>query len=345
MDVTTEIFFGEVKGKAVSDYALSLIEIIENGAKKGSIWESAGGFLKEALRDLLVLPKWTGIALAFMAALLIFEIIRGAFKSKGINEAIGYTIRLSMAATVLLYISELISGIVGYMQETAAFLGVLIPTFGTLTAASGNVASAKITTVFFTFAFSLIQILIYKVVPVVCSIFFGIAIVDAANFSGKMTKLSQTLKKIFYTAFSVFLGLFFIVLGTQSLSAVGTDSFAAKALRLLVGNTVPIVGGTIGDALRLVGGGLVTVKNTVGTAAAVFLLSMYLPPLLILWMNGVLINIIIFLCDYFPLKEAKEIFEHIRHALGFMLAAFTSVFVIGIVNIGIFMGTVPAIFS
>ncbi len=345
MDVTAEKFFGEVKGEVVSDYALKLTEIIESGAKNDSVWESAGAFLKEAVGDLLVFPKWTGIALAFIAILLIFEIIKGAFGAKRVNEAIGYTLRLSMAASVLVYISELINQVVGYMQETAAFLGVLAPTLGTLTAASGNVASAKISTVFFTVAVSSIQILIYKIVPVVCSFFFGIAIVDAANFSSKMTILSQTLKRIFYTAFSIFLGLFFIALSTQSLSAAGTDSFSAKALRLLVGNTVPIVGGTIGDALRLVGGSLVAVKNTVGTAAVVFLLSMYLPPLLILWGNGVLISIVIFLCDYFPLSAAKETFVHIKHALGFMLASFTAVFVIGMVNIGIFMGTVPAIIS
>ena len=157
--------------------------------------------------------------------------------------------------------------------------------------------------------------------------------------------LSQTVKKLFYAAFSIFLTLFFIALGTQSLSASGTDTFSAKALLLLAGNAVPLVGSTIGDALRLVGGSLVTLKNTVGTAAVVFLLAMYLPPLIIVWINGVFMNIIIFLCDYFSLGAAKETFVHIKHALGFILASLTSVFVMGMVNIGIFVGTLPAIAS
>ncbi len=187
--------------------------------------------------------------------------------------------------------------------------------------------------------------LLNNLIPSVCTVFFGIAIVDAANLSSRMTMLSQTVKKIFYAVFSLFLTLFFIALGTQSLTAVGTDTFSAKALRLLAGNAVPIVGSTIGDALRLVGGSLVSLKNTVGSAAVAFLLLMYLPPLIIIWVNGVLINIMIFLCDYFSLGEAKETFIHIKHALGFVLASLTSVFVMGIVNVGIFIGTLPALAS
>ena len=337
VDVTSEKFFADLKSGVTSEYAKSVVQTIE----KGDGWQN--GFAD--FEKLINLPEWTGTAVFFILLLIVFESVKSLFKSKGICDAIGYVLHLAMASSIILSVSTLVLEIVGYMQEASAFLGILLPTLGTLLAAGGNIAGAKVQSISLSVALSATQIIINKLVPSVSLMFFGIAIVDSANLSGRMTMLSQTVKKVFYAAFSIFLTLFFIALGTQSLSAAGTDSFSAKALRLFAANAVPIVGSTIGDALRLVGGSLVSVKNTVGSAAVVFLLAMYLPPLAVIFANGVIMNIIIFLCDYFSLGTVKETFIHIKHALGFVLASLTSVFVMGIVNVGVFMGTFPVILT
>jgi len=345
MENTLKEFFCSAEENMVSEYAKGVLRTIENSADENTLLTEIGKIIKQILGSLFALPEWTFAATAFLLMLICFDIVKDSFKSKAIYSALGYFIKLFIASTVLLSTKEVIDSSSVYMQETGTFLGVLAPTLGTLLASGGNVAAAKTASVFITFLLAALQIILYKIVPFVLALFFGIALTDSASSGGKMLLLSQTVKNVCYAVLSVFTALYIILLGTQSLSASGTDSFSYRAIRLFVGNTVPIVGGTLGDALKLVGGGFVAVKNTVGTAAVIFLIFMYLPPLAILWFNGVIINIFMFLCDYFSLSEAKGVFVHVKYSLNFVLAVYTSIFVMGMVNIGIFMNCIPAIVS
>lgn len=345
MENTLKEFFYSAEESAVSEYAKRLLDVIENKADNGTLLNEIWDALKKALGSLFALPEWTFSVTAILLIVLGFEIVKDTFKAKAICSALGYCIKLLLASTVLLSVGEIIDGVSVYMQDTVTFLGALAPTVGTLLAAGGNVTAAKTVSVFMTVLLSAFQILLHKAVPLISTVFFGIALTDAASGGSRMALLSQTVKNICYTAFSVFTALYIILLGTQSLAASGTDSFSSRTIKLLVGNTVPIVGGTLGDALKLVGGGFIAVKNNVGTAAVLFLIFMYLPPLIILWLCGIIMNVFLFFCDYFSLQDVKGVFLHVKYALNFVLAAYTSVFVMGMVNIGIFMGCVPAIIA
>ncbi|MBR5539341.1 MAG: hypothetical protein IKU61_05520, partial [Clostridia bacterium] len=262
-----------------------------------------------------------------------------------IFTALNYFLKFFSASYILLSARETIAQVGVYIKETSVFLGIISPVFGSLLATGGNIALAKTFSVFTTVFLSVLQIVLLSVIPYIITLFFGIALMEVSSGNGKMTVLSQTLKNIGYTAFSIFTTLYVVLLSTQSLSSSGTDGFSARTVRLFVGNAVPIVGGALGEALKLVGGGFITIKNSIGNAAVLFLIFSYLPPLIILWLNGILLNVFLFLCDYLLLADVKSVFVHIKYAFNFVFAAYTSIFVIGIINIGIFMGGAPAILS
>lgn len=345
MENTYSGFIENAKRDLHNEYAHRLIEIIERGTDNGSLLENVKQMFKSGFGEIFTLPEWTSGAIWFVIALILLSVFENSFKSKGVYTSVCYVTRLSLTAAVMLPISSTLSEACTYMQEISTFIGVLTPTVGVITAAGGNVATAKVTNFFLTVFLSAFQIILNKIVPTVCAVFFGFAIIDAAGTDSKMLTLSNTARNVLFGAFSILTTVFFILLNTQSLAASSAENFSAKTLRLVIGSAVPIVGGTIGDALKLVGGSLVSVKSTVGVAAVVFLLLMYLPLLVILWGNGILMNVFMFLCDYFAISSAKGVFIHMKYILDFVLAAFTSLFIIGIVNIGVFMKTSPALFS
>ena len=331
-------FLANAKNALSSDYAMGIVE------KSGDL-RSVFNNIIEIIKNRFFIPSWVYIAAALILLAVIFEIFKCSFKSYVVALAVNYVLRILLCSALMIPMFETISQVMNYMQETVAFLGILAPTLGTLSAAGGNITCAANSSLFLSVLISGFQILISGVVPFTCALFSGITVIDCVNIDGKMLTLSQSLKNVCYTLFSVAIALFFIILGTKSLAAAGADRFSAKALRVMMGTTVPIVGGTLGEAIKLVGGSIVAVKNTVGISAVAFLLAMYIPPLFVLWWDGVLLDILVFLCDYFGVSAFKNVFIHIKYMLGFMLAAFTATFVLGMLNIGVFMQTMPALMA
>ena len=341
MENTLNVFFESAKSGLTSEYAKKIVCDIEKSGDLQNTFEN----LKCVLKGLLVVPKWTVLAAILIIFAVIFEIFKHTFKSESIIAAVSYSLRILLCSLIMLPTFEMLSQVMNYMRETATFLGILAPTLGTLSAAGGNVISAGTTSTSLSVLISIFQVILNTVAPFVCALFSGIAIIDCVNIDGKMLVLSNIVKNICYTLFSVAVALFFIILGTKTLAAAGADRFSAKALRVIVGTSVPIVGGTLGEAIKLVGGSIVALRNTVGIGAVAFLLSMYIPPLFILWWSGILLDALAFLCDYFGVAPFKNIFLHIKHMLCFMLAAFASTFVLGMLNIGVFMQTMPALMT
>ncbi len=341
MDGTVTEFFEKVKSSLKSEYAVEIVKNIEKSANSGSAWDGLSESLKENAVKLLRLPEWTCSVAALLVAILVFGLFKSSVKSRQILAALEFMERTLLTASLIIPIHGIVSKVCLHMQEVSALLGVLAPTVSTLAAVGGNISTAKTLDLFLSVLLSFLQVVLNKIIPIVCSFFFGTAIIDAVNKDGKMLALSGTVKNLLYVSLSIFTSLFLMLLSTQSLAATGTDSFSAKAVRLIIGNAVPIVGSTLGDALKLVGGSFVAVKNTVGVSASILLILVYLPPLATLFINGVIINFFIFVCDYFSLQSIKSVFIYSKQLISFLLAVFTCIFVMGMINIGIFIKVLP----
>ena len=342
MEDTYSDFISRAESSVNSLYAKQLLEEIRD---KNSVSEALYAIADFDFGSILQIPTWIKSAVILLSILLLIYIIQDVFKSAVVYASIRQMLLLVIAATLLLPIYTLLQDVQTYMNDLSLFLGVLTPTIGALAASGGNVAFASSTGTLLSVFLSVTQILINKIIPIVIMLFLGFAMLDTFFGEKKMLSLSKLVRNTLFGAFSIFASVFFILISCQSITAANTDTVSARTLRLLVSNAVPIVGGTIGDALKLVGGGLVTVKNAVGTTAVVFLLAMYLPALLITWGSGIFLNLFGFLCEYFGFSEVEGLLTHLKCAIDFSIAGFTFVFVVGIVNIGIFMSVLPVVIA
>ena len=291
----------------------------------------------------LSLPAWGKIALSFLVLSVFLKLSAVAIQRKCIHDAVQHILHCSFSTVFILAFFPTLTQTATYMQDVLGFLGILLPTLGTVTAYGGNIATATASGVMHTFFLSAAQILLQSILPTIFSFFCGMAILDAFFGEDRFLKLSVTLKNLLFTAFAILLALFFILLRTQHIASNNTDAASARTLRLLVGNAIPIVGGTIGEALRYASAGLLQVKNTVGASAVFFLLVMYLSVFLQLFLQGALLSFFQFLSDFFGVGTQKGVYLHMKFAIDFLLAVYAAICIIGIVNIGIFMQTVPVL--
>ena len=342
MEPTYEDFITRAQNSVNSVYAKQILaKIAEENTDHTEIFRLANIDFQEVLQ----IPSWCRSAILLLCILLCIHWIKDVLKNSAIFAAIRQVLLMLIVLTVLIPIHTVLQSTHTYIQDLSLFLGVLTPTVGILTASGGNVAFAGTISTVFTVFLSVVQIVVNKIIPYATSVFFGFAMIDVLSGERRMQPISKYLRNTLFLIFSLFTTVFFILVSTQSIAAVNTDSVSARTLRLLVSNAVPIVGGAIGDSLKLVGGGLVSVKNTLGTASVVFLVALYLPAILVALGNGLLLDLLGILCEYFELSEVQAPISHIKCAVDFSVATFTFIFVVSVINIGIFMSILPAVIT
>ena len=119
-----------------------------------------------------------------------------------------------------------------------------------------------------------------KYVPAAASL--GTAVCAAANLSGEtdFSGAAKTASKALTAVMGTAAGVFSAVLTVKNVIADSADTLGVKSAKLIVGQSVPIVGGAVADALGAVASGLSLIKNTMAVFAVLVLFLIDLAPVL-----------------------------------------------------------------
>lgn len=328
-------YFDVPQAELESAYARDLLAYIQT--ESTSPWDIISR--AASLFETFLQADWITTASVYFFFFLFFSALESFFKKRAILHAFQYIVYTLCAVSITASVYTILSAAQTYMHDFSVVFGTWIPTFGTVTASCGNVASATANGVFLSAFFSAMQFLLHTGLPYFYTLFCGFAILDAVMGNGKIITLATAVKNFLFGALIFFTAIFCIILCFQNLAAINTDSVFGRTLRLVVSRTIPIVGATVGEALRIVSGSMIQIKNSLGIAAVLFLLGIFIPVFISLFCNGYLLHFFSFLCDFFGISEIKRLFIHLKHALDFTLATFSCIFMIAILNIGIFMRT------
>ena len=291
----------------------------------------------EALKALLKL------CIISIVILILAKTIKNALNKNGVFDAATFSVSALLFSNILTTAYEIIQSALMYMKDITTFLGVATPTIGIISASGGNVGYAKAHSIYFSIFLSACQIFLNKLLPFIVSLFFSIALIDAVSYGTNLACLSLFIKNTLFTLFSIITALFIIISSTYYETAKISDSAGARAFRLVISNAVPIVGSSVGEAIKMVGGGIIALKNAFGISAVVFIISMFVPILILLWGSGQIFNFLLFLCDYFGVQEFKNISLHFKYILDFTLAVFSIISVAAIMNISTFINLLPVV--
>lgn len=148
------------------------------------------------------------------------------------------------------------------------------------------------------------------------------------------SRMSELFKKIYISALSFLGTVFTSFLSLKSVLSHSADSITSKSMKLIIGKSVPVVGGAVSESYAFVTAGLSLVKNTVGVFGIISIAITVLPTLLslICW------KLSLFLCESFAEMfspgAAKNVFSVFRDVVTLLMSTVIFIAAVFVVSAG-----------
>lgn len=225
---------------------------------------------REEMVNILVIAALSGV----------LQLIKNSKDETGVGEAAFFACFTIMTMSALRIFNITVGYGVGIIRDLSEFITELSPVFVALLASGGAISSAAAFHPILSGAVYILTLIVDKcIVPLV---YLGALLGIISNMTPKLrlgafTKLVHSSGKwILTAALTVFTG----VTAIYGFSAPVLDTVALKTAKFAVGSFVPVVGGLLADTVETVLGGTRLMKNAVGTAGIVLILSVSLVPIL-----------------------------------------------------------------
>lgn len=270
----------EIAGALSGDVADELAEngvTPENGAANVSfvgaldyIWQ---GLKESAEKPLRLLSALCGVVLLCALADSFSQdgMLKGTFSALGALAGAGMTIAA---------MSQVLGDTLSLLSDAAAFMLVFIPAFAGIAAVLGHAGGATAVNTAFLAATQLFSQLSVNFLAPLCGSIMGLSVAGTASPELGLTRLAEAVKKLVMWALGLMMTIFTSVLSVQTFVTNASDSALLRTAKFMISSGVPIVGGTISDAVYTVQGGLTLIKSSVGTYGIIALVVMSLPMLL-----------------------------------------------------------------
>ncbi len=241
------------------------------------------------------------IMLAMLSGLV--EQLSASFESKGLRKMTFFLVFSGVAALLVNGIStamelgrEAIDSMVFFMHYDTMALGYLA-------VSSGQVASGTTLYAVVSVALNAIAALMKQLALPLLSLSVALSMVNTiagnVHFSG-LSKLCADSAKWLVGIFST---LFLALIGISGIAVSTFDGISGKTVKFAVGSLMPMVGGTLSEAMDTVIGSAVMLKNAVGVTGMVILLALVIVPALRLGAVALLYKIAAALSE--PLADKK----------------------------------------
>ena len=281
-----------------------------------------------SLSSLLLVISVSGIFRA-CSDMITSERLYGIFEM-----ACGISLSLSMLSVCSVSIEALRT----FLVRLSDFSLALSPIMTALSISSGSPGSAAVTSVgisvfvaacqslFSTFFLSLVRI---QVALSICSLLGK----NVPDLSGITTLIKRIFSLI--TGFTVM--LFCAVCTYQGIISSGVDSISFRTVRFALGNAVPVVGASLGEALRIVSGALTSLRSTVGGAGVCVILLLLIPNTILILVNVGILNVAASVSRMLGLDRECKFLDEIRGVYGNLLAitlsaSFMMIFLLSVVS-------------
>lgn len=277
-------------------------------------------------------------AFSGVLALLMLTALIGAFLpcSEQIKELCETVGTLCVMFAVILPAFDVLSAALSSVKLTEDFILSLLPAFCGVVAFSGSPSLAlSFNTVMLGFA-ETVSVGIAEYIPPLSA--FGTAVSAASVLDPffDLTAIVKMLNKIVNVILAFVSTVFVAVLGIKGGIAGAVDTVGLKGLKFIIGNSVPVVGSAIGDALNTLTAGLGLIKNTAGIFCVIVIVLINVPSLITLFIWKICLCILSFCAQLLGNSKADGFITAINGMFGIITAVICFnmfVFVTGIITV------------
>jgi len=232
--------------------------------------------IKQQMRSpLRLLVSLCGIillcALSGSAADCAQDRLSGLFNTVGVLAGSG----LAVAA-----VSDVLGSTLDLLSTASMFIITFIPIFAGVLSVMGRTATASAINAVTLAATQLFTQLAVNFLAPLCGAVMGLSITGAVHPQLNLSRLGELIRKIVVWTLSLLMTVFMSILSVQTFVTSSADNVLIRTAKFAVSSGVPIVGGTISDAVGTVHGSLSVIKSAVGTYGLIAAAVMILPTLI-----------------------------------------------------------------
>lgn len=166
------------------------------------------------------------------------------------------------------------------LTNMSSFMLALLPLMSTMLAAVGAISSAAL---FHPLLITVVTLVVSLIEQVVFPLLFFAAVLGVVGriaVEFPLSRIADLFRQGAMTALGLFFTLFLGVMVIRGAIAPVADGVALRTTKFLAGSFIPVVGGMMADAMEVVVGGSLLIKNAIGVFGMATLLVMLAFPLL-----------------------------------------------------------------
>lgn len=304
--------------------------------ESGSFWNDLLQILKNALRTLK--PEIAGFAktcLSIISTVFLISLIRSI-------DQLGTKVPILIGSTVIGILvlnsaNTMIDVGITTVNEMTDYGKLILPVMTATLAAQGRTGTSTALytgTVIFS---SVLTTLIARLLLPMLKLYLCCAIANSATQEGILKRMTAFCKWTYTWGLKIIL---YIFMGYMTISGVisGTvDATAAKAAKLTISGTVPVVGGILADASEtiLLSAGLM--KNAAGTYGLLAFAAILIGPFIKIGVRYILVKITAAVSEVFGVSELSGLINDYSSGMGFLLGMIGSVCLMLMVSLVCFL--------
>jgi stage III sporulation protein AE len=225
-------------------------------------------------RELVANARLLGTLLALVVLLGVLLALRSSFGDESVASIaylVGCVVLASLAITGLRIAIEAARD---HVNLTVDFMRALLPVLLSLLIGVGAVVTAGLFSPWLLFSTYAIATLASGVVIPLMMVSAACEVVSSLGARIRVTGVAALLRQVCVTLLGLSMALFLGVMTIQSAAGSVADGVALRTGKFLASSFIPVIGKMFGDAMEMVIGGSLVLKNAVGIAGGVAVFAM-----------------------------------------------------------------------
>ena len=258
-------------------------EDIVSEITSGSFRIEPSGFLKKImgifLGELSSVFSLLGILASLMLVSAILNNLQDSFGKKSVSTATRFACYVYLIAASASIFKAASGYVLTVLDDITILIKSLIPSMAILCISGGSAVLAGTHPIIFFICSTAATAIKNIITPLV---FLRAATAFLCGITGNkgMEEFSALFHKIHKTLLALSMTLFSGILAISRFAALSFDSLAARGIKFAVSATVPVVGGSLAEAMNSVAGASSLLKNAVGIAGVMMIFAIFAVPLI-----------------------------------------------------------------
>lgn len=225
-----------------------------------------------------------------------------------------------MAAVVLGTAGTLVENASSYLDRLCSIMNAVLPVTEAVYLTEGSVTQLAVHRAAMLLYITVAGNFNNLVLKPLFGALFGFAAVSSVFQQFGLNGFIGGLRKLILTLLSLFTMVFSFILGLQTVLAKSADSLGMKAVRLALGSFIPIIGGTLSEALTTVREGIGVIRSVAGIGGILIILFLALPMTASLFCSNLIFSFCHMAAEILGCSRSAKMIQEIQSTLSILSA-------------------------